>query len=92
MKMIDCPRIGPRPVAEFQYGGAWRPMPNPNQCGDSEWAHYVFHRDGGPGVKREFWYHVPSATWLVAERDTLRDCFLRTLSLADVLAEEIADA
>ncbi|MEJ2632915.1 MAG: sarcosine oxidase subunit delta [Acidihalobacter sp.] len=88
MKLIDCPSIGPRPAAEFVYGGAWRPMPDPDACSDADWAHYVFHRDGAPGVRRELWYHGPSGTWLVAERDTLSDRFLRTTSLADAVAEE----
>lgn len=92
MKLIDCPLIGLRPAAEFVYGGAWRSMPDPGACNDAAWAHYVFHRDGGPGIKRELWYHSPSGTWLVAERDTLRDRFLRTLSLADAVAEEGTDA
>ncbi|MEJ2059844.1 MAG: sarcosine oxidase subunit delta [Gammaproteobacteria bacterium] len=92
MKLIDCPFIGPRPAAEFVYGGAWRPMPDAEQCSDAEWGCYVFHRDSVPGTKRELWYHGPSGTWLVAERDTLTDRFLRTMTLGQAMAEEASHA
>jgi len=88
MKLIDCPLIGTRPASEFVYGGSWRAMPEPESCSDAEWARYVFHRDGAPGIKRELWCHLPSGTWLVAERDTLTDSFLRTMTIAAALAEE----
>ena len=45
---------------------------------DAEWADYVFNRDGAPGVKREWWYHLASGVWFIAEHDTLRDEFVRT--------------
>lgn len=86
MKRIDCPHIGLRPAGEFIYGGVWRPMPEPDATSDVDWAHYVFDRDSLPAVKRELWYHVPSASWLVAERDTLNDRFLSTVSLAELVA------
>jgi sarcosine oxidase subunit delta len=73
MKIIPCPLNGPRPVSEFVYGGACRPMPDPEAASDEQWADYVFNRDGAPGLKREWWYHAPSGTWLIVERDTLRD-------------------
>ncbi len=73
MKLLRCPINGWRPLSEFLYGGELRTMPDPATTGDREWADYVFHRRGEPGVLREWWYHVPSGTWFVAERDTLRD-------------------
>ncbi|MCU0870474.1 MAG: sarcosine oxidase subunit delta, partial [Burkholderiales bacterium] len=30
MKLLTCPVNGPRPVAEFVYGGEVRPMPDPD--------------------------------------------------------------
>jgi len=88
MKEIHCPQIGPRPASEFIYGGAWRPMPKPDECSDTEWGRYVFHRDSVPGIRRELWYHGPSGTWLMAERDTSTDHFIRTVALADAVAEQ----
>lgn len=53
-------------------------MPDPATCTDEAWTDYVFNRNGSPGVKREWWCHVPSNTWFIAERDTARDVVLRT--------------
>ena len=78
MKLLTCPLNGPRPIAEFVYGGELRHMPDPDAASDREWAEYVFNRTGSAGVKRELWYHAPSGTWLIAERDTLRDRVVAT--------------
>ncbi len=78
MKLLTCPVNGPRPVAEFFYWGEVRDMPDASQASDAEWADYVFNRNGAPGVKREWWYHLASGVWFVAERDTVRDEVLRT--------------
>ena len=78
MKLLTCPVNGPRPVSEFAYGGELREMPYPDCCSDVEWSDYVFNRSGVPGVKLEWWCHVASGVWFVAERDTARDVVLRT--------------
>ena len=81
MKIMTCPINGPRALLEFAYGGELRDMPD-TACDDASWADYVFNRQGAAGVKREWWCHIPSNTWFIAERDTLRDEILRTY-LAD---------
>lgn len=78
MKILSCPINGPRPLSEFAYGGELRPMPDAAVASDAVWADYVFNRHGEPGVRREWWYHIASGTWFVAERDNLSDEFLRT--------------
>ncbi len=78
MKTLDCPVNGPRPIQEFHYGGEVREMPDPAAVGDEQWADYVFNRSGEPGLKKEWWYHIASGTWLIAERDTVKDEILRT--------------
>jgi sarcosine oxidase subunit delta len=78
MKILHCPINGPRPIDEFAFGGEQRETPDPQTCSDSEWADYVFHRNGAPCVKKEWWYHVPSGTWFVAERNTSSDVVERT--------------
>ena len=78
MKVIDCPIIGTRPAQEFHYGGELRQMPEPGKVDDEHWADYVFNRDGEPGIKREWWYHLPSGMWFIAERDNKSDQFIRT--------------
>ena len=78
MKLMKCPINGIRPIQEFAYGGPFRPMPSPKEATDGEWANYVFHRSGEPDVKKEWWYHIASGTWFIAERDTLKDEIIRT--------------
>lgn len=73
MKIIPCPINGPRPVQEFHFGGELRDMPDPGGATDEQWADYVFNRQGEPGVHREWWYHIPSGTWFIAERDNRTD-------------------
>lgn len=77
MKLLRCPLNGERPVSEFAYGGEVRAMPDP-ACTDAQWADYVFNRTGSPGVKREWWCHIASGYWFIAERDTLRDVVIET--------------
>jgi sarcosine oxidase subunit delta len=85
MKLLTCPINGPRPLQEFEFGGEVRDMPDPATASDEQWADYVFCRRGEPAVKREWWYHAPSGTWFIAERDNRTDEVLRTC-LYDAIA------
>lgn len=78
MKLLECPMNGVRPLSEFLFGGEYREMPDPDGSDDYEWAGYVHYRDNAPGVKKEWWYHGPSGTWFIAERNTLTDEVLKT--------------
>ena len=78
MKTLTCPINGPRPLQEFTFGGELRPMPDPNQSSNDEWADYVFNRNGAPSIQHEWWYHIASSTWFIAERNTATDEFIRT--------------
>jgi sarcosine oxidase subunit delta len=78
MKLLTCPINGPRPLQEFSFGGEVRAMPDPKSATDVEWADYVFNRQGEPGIRHEWWYHIASGTWFIAERDNLKDEFIRT--------------
>jgi sarcosine oxidase, subunit delta len=84
MKLIPCPLNGPRPALEFAYGGELRPMPDAQHCSDAEWTAWLFNRNGVPGVKREWWFHIASGYWFIAERDTLRDEFLRCYPVGEL--------
>jgi sarcosine oxidase, subunit delta len=83
MKLLTCPINGTRPLSEFIFGGEYRVAPNQTTCSDAEWAAYVHNRQGAPGLKKEWWYHSPSGTWFIAERNTLSDQVIRTYLLAD---------
>lgn len=73
MKLMTCPVNGRRALSEFAYGGELRSMPDPATASDTEWAGYVFNRSGISAVKKEWWCHVPSGVWFIAERDTSTD-------------------
>lgn len=75
---MPCPINGLRPVSEFFYWGELREMPDPDAASDAEWAAYVFNRNGAAGIKREWWCHIASGVWFIAERDTAVDRVLRT--------------
>jgi len=78
MKRMTCPINGERPIQEFHFGGDVREMPDPAAATDEAWADYVFNRNGGAGVKQQWWRHVPSGVWFVADRDNVTDDILRT--------------
>lgn len=75
-------------MTEFVYGGEYRAMPNPDTCSDTQWSAYVFHRNNAPTVKKEWWFHQPSSTWLIAERNTANDEVLTTY-LPNALKQEV---
>jgi len=78
VKILNCPVNGPRPVSEFVYAGELRPMPDPATASDVDWAAHVFNRRGVADVKHEWWHHIASGVWFVAERNTATDTVLRT--------------
>jgi len=78
MKLLRCPINGLRPLSEFLFGGEVRPMPNAGDATDAQWADYVFNRQGAPGIRKEWWYHLASGTWFIAERDNMKDEILHT--------------
>lgn len=78
MKIINCPLNGPRNASEFIWGGEVKDMPDPAGADAAVWADYVFLQENEAGVVREWWCHVPTAFWFIAERDTRTDEILRT--------------
>ncbi len=53
-------------------------MPDPDRCSDREWSDYVFNRSGSPGIKYEWWCHIASGFWFIAQRDTACDRVIAT--------------
>ena len=81
MKLIPCPLNGPRALSEFQHGGEVIDMPPPQGEGTewkAAWHDYLFTHTNTAGVIHEWWCHLPSAYWFIAERDTRTDEILRT--------------
>ena len=86
MKIMPCPLNGPRNISEFICGGEVRFEPDAQTCSDAEWATYVFLRDNPAGLVREWWVHVPTAYWFIAERDTRTDEIIRTYPPAEIFS------
>lgn len=82
MKQLTCPMNGLRDISEFSYGGAVKEMP-PLDGAEAYWADYVFTEDNAAGPVFEWWLHIPSGTWFIAERDTRTDEVLRTMFASD---------
>ncbi len=78
MKIMNCPLNGPRNISEFAYGGEVVTPPDSAHASDHEWAAFVFMESNRAAVVREWWLHVPTAYWFIAERDTVTDTIVRT--------------
>jgi len=76
MKQITLDPLGTRPLSEFSYGGEVVQEPDGRKVSDAEWADCLFNGDSAPGIKLEWWRHVPTGTWFRLRRDTLRDEFI----------------
>lgn len=87
MKIMHCPLNGPRNISEFVCGGEVREMPNPAGGSDREWAEYLFMEGNPKGFIREWWLHVPSTYWFIAERDTETEDILRTYPPAELFGK-----
>ena len=84
MKIMRCPLNGPRNISEFVCGGEVVREPDPKTVDDQVWADYLFLHDNAAGVVREWWCHVPTAYWFIAERDTRTDEILRTCPASEL--------
>ncbi|GEO82878.1 sarcosine oxidase subunit delta [Pararhodospirillum oryzae] len=87
MKLMPCPLNGPRNMSEFSYGGEVRVRPEPG-ADPAVVADYVFHKHNQPEVTREWWCHVPTSTWFIAERNLATDEIVRTYLPSDPLFAE----
>lgn len=77
MKLMPCPLNGLRNISEFAYGGEVQAMPPPDAA-DAAWCDYLFYRDNAAAVVREWWCHVATSYWFIAERNTVTDEIIRT--------------
>ncbi|MBL29196.1 MAG: sarcosine oxidase subunit delta [Rhodospirillaceae bacterium] len=84
MKMMTCPLNGPRNISEFAYGGEVIPEPASDTVDDAGWASFVFLSDNSAGVVREWWCHVPTSYWFIAERHRRSNEILRTYPASEV--------
>ena len=86
---MPCPLNGPRNIQEFVWGGELKATPDPAACSDAEWGAYVFLEENRKGVMREWWCHVPTNYWFIAERDTGTDTILRTYDPSELFGKGV---
>ena len=77
MKLMPCPLNGLRNISEFACGGEVQELPPPD-CDAESWIDYLYLEDNTAGVVREWWCHLATAYWFIAERDTRSDAILAT--------------
>jgi sarcosine oxidase subunit delta len=89
MKVMPCPLNGPRNISEFACLGEMTEMPDPGTVEDRAWAEHVWFANNTAGVVREWWCHVPTSYWFIAERNTVTDEILRTYPSGDVFKDRV---
>lgn len=85
MKIINCPLNGPCNAQEFVCGGEVKSRPVEGETDIRAWVDYVFLEENLAGVVQEWWCHVASGYWFIAERDTTNDTFLCTYPSQDLI-------
>lgn len=89
MKQMPCPMNGLRNISEFICGGEVENMPDPATGSDHEWAEYLFIENNTKGVVREWWMHVPTSYWFIAERNTETEEIIKTYPASDLYKQRI---
>jgi sarcosine oxidase subunit delta len=89
MKIMPCPLNGPRNITEFSCFGEVTDMPEPNAADDATWAEHVWFANNTAGVVREWWCHMPTNYWFIAERHTVSDEIVRTYPATEVFNRRI---
>ena len=89
MKIMPCPLNGPRNIQEFICAGPVEPHPDPNRCSDHEWTEYVWMEENLAGVVREWWCHVATSYWFIAERNTVTDEILATYPADRIFSQRV---
>lgn len=92
MKIMYCPLNGPRNISEFASGGEVTSMPEPSETDDQSWADYIWMHNNTAGVVTEWWCHVPTSYWFLAERNTVTDEIIRTYPASELYKDRITFA
>ena len=78
MKQLLCPLNGLRNISEFVCGGEITEMPDLNNSTDRDWAEYLFINENKKGIVIEWWQHIATSYWFIAERNTETNEIIRT--------------
>lgn len=85
---MNCPLNGPRNISEFVWGGEVKAMPD-GSVSDRDWGAYVFLENNSAGIVREWWCHVPTSFWFIAERNTVTDEVVRTYPAGELFKARV---
>lgn len=85
MKILTCPMNGPRNINEFQCFGPVKADPDPATTSDQDWARHLFRADNRTGVITEWWRHLPSNYFFLAERDVTTNEVIRTFDASEAV-------
>ena len=85
MKLMPCPLNGLRNISEFVCAGEVHERPEAG-APVKVWADYVFKHDNRAGVVFEWWMHIPSSYWFIAERDTSSNTIIKTYTVKEFRA------
>lgn len=86
---MPCPLNGLRNISEFICGGEIKSMPDPITGNNLEWAEYLFIENNTKGVVREWWMHVPTSYWFIAERDTETEEIIKTYPASELFKQRV---
>jgi len=89
MKLMNCPLNGPRNLSEFVYGGEISHMPDSINGSDKEWADYIYMENNTKGVIKEWWLHVATSYWFIAERNTETDEIIKTYPANEIFNKRV---
>ena len=89
MKIMRCPLNGDRNIAEFVCGGNVTTMPDPVSCSEREWAAYLFMEENLKGIVREWWMHIATSYWFIAERNTETNEIIKTYPASEIYKERV---
>lgn len=87
MKLMPCPLNGPRSIAEFACAGEVVELRDPADCDDEAWAEHVVFSNNTAGLVREWWFHIPTSYWFIAERNTVTDEIVKTYPASEVFCD-----
>ncbi len=90
MKIMNCPLNGPRNITEFVWGGEVQADAQSRSLGRSRLGRLgCSWRTTTAGVVREWWCHVPTSFWFIAERNTVTDEILKTYPAGELFKQRV---
>jgi sarcosine oxidase subunit delta len=89
MKVMRCPLNGDRNINEFQCAGEVAVMPDAADISDDVWRDYLWLSANEAGVVREWWCHLPTSYWFIAERNTVTDEIVRTYASEEMFNKRV---